>query len=140
MAVLADVNSTAAKLEAMQQAARAHNVELSIYRVARAEEIASAIDTAHEWGATALNIFAGVFLWANRQLIFDRAAALSARQQSGSQDRGIRPSKATLESLCETCGFFYPTSTRTLALYDRCRKKKPLPRDAASSDRVGVSL
>ncbi len=76
MAVLADVNSTPAKLEAMQAAARAHSVELSIHRVARAEEIASAIDTAHASGATALNIFAGVFLWANRQLIFDRAATL----------------------------------------------------------------
>jgi putative tryptophan/tyrosine transport system substrate-binding protein len=42
----------------------------------RAEEIKSAIDTAHASGATALNIFAGVFLWANRQLIFDRASAL----------------------------------------------------------------
>jgi putative ABC transport system substrate-binding protein len=76
MAVLADDNSSAEKLEAMQEAARGHNVELSIYRVARAEEIASAIDTAHASGATALNIFAGVFLWANRQLIFDRAAAM----------------------------------------------------------------
>jgi hypothetical protein len=55
---------------------RCHNVELSIYRIAKVEEIAPAIDTAHASGATALNIFAGVLTSANRQLIFDRAAAL----------------------------------------------------------------
>ena len=76
LAALADVNSTAAKLDAMQKAARAHNVELSIYRIARDEEIAPAIDTAHGSGATALNIFACPLLWANRQLIMDRAATL----------------------------------------------------------------
>ena len=58
LAALADVNSTAAKLEALQEAAHAHNVELSIYRIARGEEIAAAIETAHASGATALNVFA----------------------------------------------------------------------------------
>jgi putative tryptophan/tyrosine transport system substrate-binding protein len=76
LAALADVNNTAAKLEALQEAARAHNVELSIYRVARGEEIAPAIDAAHASGATALNVFTGVLLWSHRQLIMDRAAAL----------------------------------------------------------------
>ena len=61
LAALADVNSTAAKLEALQEAARAHKVELSTYRIARGEEIAPAIDTAHASGATALNIFSGGF-------------------------------------------------------------------------------
>jgi putative ABC transport system substrate-binding protein len=76
LAALMDVNNTASKLEALQEAARAKNVELSIYRIARGEEIAPAIDTAHASGATALNIGAGVLLWANRQLTMDRAAAL----------------------------------------------------------------
>jgi putative tryptophan/tyrosine transport system substrate-binding protein len=76
LAALADVNHAAAKLDALQKAARAHNVELSIYRIARGEEIAAAIDGAQASGATALNIFAGPLLWANRQLIMDRAAAL----------------------------------------------------------------
>jgi putative ABC transport system substrate-binding protein len=77
LAALADdVSYPEAKLEAMQEAAREHNVEFSIYRVARGEEIAPAIDTAHASGATALNIFASTVLWANRQLIMDRAAAL----------------------------------------------------------------
>jgi len=76
LAALADVNNTAAKLDALQEAARAHNVELSIYRIASGEEIAPAIDKAHASGATALNIFASPLLWANRQLIMDHAAAL----------------------------------------------------------------
>jgi putative ABC transport system substrate-binding protein len=77
MAALAgDVNNTVAKLDALQDAARAHNVELSIYRITRGEEIAAAIDRALASGATALNIFAGPLLWANRQLIMDRAAVL----------------------------------------------------------------
>ena len=66
----------ATKLEALKESARAHNVELSIYRIARGEEIVAAIDSAHASGATALNIFAGPLLWANRQLIMDHAAAL----------------------------------------------------------------
>ena len=44
LAALADVNSTAEKLETLQEAARAHNVELLTYRIARGEEIAPAID------------------------------------------------------------------------------------------------
>jgi putative ABC transport system substrate-binding protein len=66
----------AAKLDALREAARAQNVELSIYTIARAEEIAATIDRAHASGATALNIFAGPLLWANRQIIMDRAMAL----------------------------------------------------------------
>ena len=77
LAALTDANNTAAKLEALQDGARAHKVKLSIYRIARADEIVPAIDTAHTSGATALNVCAGgVLLWANRRLIMDRAAAL----------------------------------------------------------------
>ena len=76
LAALADVNSTATKLDALQEAARARAVELSIYRIARGEEIAPAIDTAHASGAAALNVFGGILAWSHRQLIMDRAAAL----------------------------------------------------------------
>jgi putative ABC transport system substrate-binding protein len=76
MAALADVNRAAARLDALKEAARAQNVELSIYRIARGEEIAAAIDRAQASGATALNIFASPLLWINRQLIVDRATAL----------------------------------------------------------------
>ena len=87
LAALADVSNNtavtlealkkeAAKVEAMKEAARVHNVELSIYRVASGEEITPAIDAAHASGATALNVIAGLIVWAHRQLIMDRAAAL----------------------------------------------------------------
>ena len=76
MAVLIDVNYTkAAKLDALQEAARAHNVEFSIYRVARGEEIAPAIDSAQASGATALNIVSSPLFHAHRHLIMERAAA-----------------------------------------------------------------
>ena len=77
MAALADFNTTpVVKLDALQEAARARNIELSIHRVASAEEITAAIDTAKASGAAALNVLSSPILYGNRQLIFDRVAAL----------------------------------------------------------------
>jgi putative ABC transport system substrate-binding protein len=78
MAVLIDVNFNtirAAKLDALQEAARAHNVEFSIYRVAKGEDIAPAIDSAQASGATALNIVSSPLFHSHRHLIMERAAA-----------------------------------------------------------------
>jgi putative ABC transport system substrate-binding protein len=77
MAVLVDVNFTikTAKLDALQEAAHAHNVEFSIYRVAKGEDIAPAIDSAQASGATALNIVSSPLFYAHRHLIMERAAA-----------------------------------------------------------------
>jgi putative ABC transport system substrate-binding protein len=77
MAVLVDVNYTskAANLDALQEAAHAHNVEFSIYRVAKGEDIAPAIDSAQASGATALNIVSSPLFYAHRHLIMERAAA-----------------------------------------------------------------
>jgi putative tryptophan/tyrosine transport system substrate-binding protein len=72
IAVLTDVNfhKKAAKLDALQEAAHAHNVQFSIHRVAKGEDIAAAIDSAQASGATALNVLAyrssmliGTSLW-----------------------------------------------------------------------------
>jgi putative tryptophan/tyrosine transport system substrate-binding protein len=77
MAALADANRTpAVKLDALRQTARERNVELSIHRVAGREEILAAIETAHEWGAAALNVLASPMLYGNRQLIIGHVAAL----------------------------------------------------------------
>ena len=77
MAVLTDVNITSAsKLDALQEAAQAHGIEFSIHRIARAEEIAAAIDRAQAWGAGALNISGSPLFYAHRRLIMDRVAAL----------------------------------------------------------------
>ena len=71
-----DVKNTPAKLDALQQAARAQGVELSILRVARGDQIAGAIERAQASGATALNILGSALLFANAHLIMERAAAL----------------------------------------------------------------
>jgi putative ABC transport system substrate-binding protein len=77
MATLADANGTLPQqLEALQGAARSRGVELSVYRVAKPEEIAGAIDAAKASGATALNVLASAFLFSNRQTIMRRAAEL----------------------------------------------------------------
>ena len=47
-----------------------------MHRIAKADNVAAAIDMAKTSGATALNILASPFLWTVRQLIMDRAAAL----------------------------------------------------------------
>ena len=75
IAALADV-TTDPPLDALLEAARAHNIELSIYRIARGEEIVAAIDRAGSSGATALNVLSSALFWGNRQLIRDRVAAL----------------------------------------------------------------
>ena len=77
MAVLIDVHYTRfAKLEALQEAARAHDIEFSIHRIAKGEEIAAAIDSAQASGATALSILSSPMFYINRHLIMERAAAL----------------------------------------------------------------
>jgi putative ABC transport system substrate-binding protein len=76
MAVLIDVNYTKfAKLEALQEAARVHNIEFSIHRVARGEEIAAAIDSAQASGATALNILWSPLFVSHLRLIIERVSA-----------------------------------------------------------------
>ena len=77
-AALADVNSTSPpRLQILQEATRAHGAELSIHRVAKAEEIPDAITAAKSSGAAALNVLASALLSNNRQLILPRVAALA---------------------------------------------------------------
>jgi putative tryptophan/tyrosine transport system substrate-binding protein len=77
MGALSDSNTaTDAKLHALQEVARTHNIELSIHQVARGEEIAAAIDAAQLSGATALNVLASPMLFIYRPLIMDRVAVL----------------------------------------------------------------
>jgi putative ABC transport system substrate-binding protein len=76
MAALTDVNFTkSANLEALQEAARAHNIEFAIHRVAKGEEIATAIDKAQAAGATALNLVSSPLFPAHRHLIMQGTAA-----------------------------------------------------------------
>jgi putative tryptophan/tyrosine transport system substrate-binding protein len=77
MAVLADPNATAPqKLQALKDAAQSRGVELSIYPVARADEIPAAIDAVKASGAAALSVLSSPLLLGDRQFIMQRVAAL----------------------------------------------------------------
>jgi putative ABC transport system substrate-binding protein len=77
MAVLADSKTTAnARLDALQEAARARDIELSIHRIARPEEIPAVIDAAKASGAEALNVLPTAILYGNRQIVMQHVAAL----------------------------------------------------------------
>jgi len=77
MAALADSNvTTSRQFQALQETAHARGVELSIHRIASPEEIVSAIDAAKTSEAAALNVLSSPLLYANRQVIIERAAAL----------------------------------------------------------------
>jgi putative tryptophan/tyrosine transport system substrate-binding protein len=77
MAALADSNTNAPRqLQALQDAARTRGVELSIYEVAKSNEIAAAIDAAKKADAAALNVLASPLFFADRQVIMERATAL----------------------------------------------------------------
>jgi putative tryptophan/tyrosine transport system substrate-binding protein len=77
MAALADSSTlTEMKARALQEAANARNIDLSIHRIVKAEEIAAAIDKAKASGAAALNVFASPMLHGNGRLIMERVAVL----------------------------------------------------------------
>jgi putative ABC transport system substrate-binding protein len=77
IAALADSNTTASpQLQALQDAARARNVELSIHQVARPEDIPAAIDAAKASGAQALNALSSPLIYGTRKIIMQRVAEL----------------------------------------------------------------
>ena len=77
MAALVDSNATPSrKLQALQDAARARDIELSIHKIARPQEIPAAIDEAKAAGAEGLNALASPILIGNHQIIIQRVAAL----------------------------------------------------------------
>jgi len=77
MAVLADSRTTAPpQLEALQNAARARGVELSMHLVMTSDEIVAAVDAAKNAGAAALNVLATALFVANSQTIIRRVAEL----------------------------------------------------------------
>jgi putative ABC transport system substrate-binding protein len=77
MAALADSNRTlGSRLQALQDGAHAHSIELSVHQITRPEEIPAAIDAANASGAAALNVLASPVLYSSRQVIMQRVAAL----------------------------------------------------------------
>ena len=77
IAALADPASTLPKqLRALQDAAQARGIELSVYWVSKPKEIAPAIDKAQASGAQALNVLATPLFFGNQRLIIERTGAL----------------------------------------------------------------
>ena len=77
LAILADAGSISPQqLQALQAAAQARGVAPLVYRVTKSDEVAGAIESAKESGATALNVLASAMLNNTRQIILPRAAAL----------------------------------------------------------------
>jgi putative tryptophan/tyrosine transport system substrate-binding protein len=77
MAALADVKMQRdSRLDVLKEAARARNIELSVYRIASGDEIAAAIDSAKTWGAEALNVLSSGMLFGFRQITIERTLAL----------------------------------------------------------------
>src|SRR5271156_5307818 len=77
IAILADSKVTQpAELQALQNGARAHGVELVIFTVRVPEEITPAMDKAKASGATALNVLSSALFSFNRRIVIERAAAL----------------------------------------------------------------
>jgi putative tryptophan/tyrosine transport system substrate-binding protein len=77
IATLSDTNvSRPSQLKALEDAARARGVELSVHRVTQVEEITPAVDAAKASNAAGLNVLASALFFNNRKIILDRAAAL----------------------------------------------------------------
>ena len=75
IAALADPHTTPPlELEALQKAARAKGVALTIVRASRRAEIAGAIAAAKSSGAEALSVLASLMFYTNRKLIHEEAA------------------------------------------------------------------
>jgi ABC transporter substrate binding protein len=76
MAALADARiSSLPERQALEEAARAHGIDLSIHAVDTPEEIVPALDAAQTSGAEALNVLATPLFNAQRQMIIEHTAA-----------------------------------------------------------------
>jgi putative ABC transport system substrate-binding protein len=77
IAALADINSISPqKLQELDDAGARHGVTLSIFRVAKEDEIPGALDAAKKSGAAALNVLASSLLFSARKTIIPQVAAL----------------------------------------------------------------
>jgi putative ABC transport system substrate-binding protein len=76
MAALADPNMRLTKIRALQDAAQAHGVVLSVFSAGMPEQIEPAINDAKGSGVGALNVLGTPLFSENRHIIFARAVAL----------------------------------------------------------------
>jgi putative tryptophan/tyrosine transport system substrate-binding protein len=131
MAAFADSSTlTEAKARALQEAARAHNVELSIYGITRGEEVAAAVDKAHASGAAALNVFASPMLDGNHQLVMDRVAAQRVPAMSQWPERAEEGGFAGYGPSFDHC----PICGEPFARHEACRSAGRTAGEVRASD------
>jgi putative ABC transport system substrate-binding protein len=76
MAMLAEATATPQQLKALQDAADARGIEITIFTIRTPEDIAPAMNEIKASGAAAINVLSSALLFVNRHLIIQRAAAL----------------------------------------------------------------
>jgi putative tryptophan/tyrosine transport system substrate-binding protein len=77
MAALADSNRTSGtRLQALEDAAHAHGIELSVHQITRPDDIPAAVDAAKASGAAALNVLASPVLYSGRRIVMQSVAAV----------------------------------------------------------------
>jgi putative ABC transport system substrate-binding protein len=76
IAALADPNMRLTKIRALQDAAQAHGVVLSVFSAGMPEQIEPAINDAKRSGVGALNVLGAPLFSENRRIILERAVAL----------------------------------------------------------------
>src|SRR5262249_24275588 len=76
LASLEDITTTPHHFQALQDEGRKRGIELLIQSVAKADGIAPSIDAAKASDVAALNVLASPLLFANRQIIIERADKL----------------------------------------------------------------
>jgi len=64
------------RIDVLKEAARARNIELSVYHIASGDDIAPAIDSAKTWGAEALNVLSSGMFFGFRKITIERTLAL----------------------------------------------------------------
>jgi len=73
---LIPMRSTSKHFQALQDCARAHGIGLELRMAATSEEITPAIDAAKASAVAGVNVLSSPLLFANRRIIFERAAAV----------------------------------------------------------------
>jgi putative tryptophan/tyrosine transport system substrate-binding protein len=77
MAALADSNRTpGTRLQALEGAAHADGIELSVHQITRPDDIPGAVDAAKASGAAALNVLASPVLYSSRRIVMQSVAAV----------------------------------------------------------------
>src|SRR5262249_40139108 len=139
IAALADTNVTRpSQLQALQDAARARGVELSIQRLARPEDIVPAINAAKASDAAALNVLPSPLFYNTRPIFLARVATLSS--PATSQGPEWAEEGGLIGSGPRTVQLFRDVVSRQLAALLRGTKPADLPVEQPTKFELVINL